>query len=259
MDFQPNMSGVSRVGVNAYGFGLGYSFRGSSKDLDTAKGTTDFSDFQFGYQSKNWGIDTVYQNYKGFYTESLTALQVYPDLQFEHYALMGRFALNDSEFSVNGLLDQSDDINNTAGKYYVVGGFHQHRMENSGSLLLQNYAGVNPELENLRKLKATSINLGLGAGKYWVSASHFYIGALLDLVGTYGVYDYESSVSGTAESSSSSYGTLSYNLKVGLGYSGESFKSGLGFTGDITTLRTPGSSYVQSSAARFLYYIRFIF
>lgn len=255
LKFEPNMTGVSRVGLNAYGFGVGYSFRGSSKDLDPAKGSTTFYDLQLGYHTKNWGLDSFYQTYKGFYTESTQTLQTYPDLEFQHYGLMGRYALSESEFSVGGLLDQSESIRSTAGKYYLLGGFRHHRMQNTNSLLQQDYIGLNPELENLRELTVGSFNLGLGAGKYWVSDSHYFIGGLFDLVGTYGVYHFKD----TAEETSSSYSTLSYDVKIGMGYAGDFFKTGLGFSADVTTLRSPGASYFRSSAQRFLFYIRFIF
>ncbi len=150
------MAGVSRLGINAYGFGIGYSFRGSSKDLDPAKGSTSFFDLQLGYQAKNWGVDSFYQTYKGFFTTNTQNLQTYPDLQFQHYGLMGRYALNESEFTVSGLFDQSEPIRSTASKYYLLAGFRQHRMENQNSLLLQDYAGANPDLEALRKLTVSS-------------------------------------------------------------------------------------------------------
>lgn len=115
--------------------------------------------------------------------------------------------------------------------------------------------GANPDLENLRYLNVNSFNLGLGAGKYWVNDSHFFIGGLLDLIATYGLYTFRD----TVEESSSSYSTLSYDIKIGLGYSGEFFKTGLGLSADVTTLKTPGASYFSTTAQRALYYIRFVF
>ncbi len=75
------------------------------------------------------------------------------------------------------------------------------------------------------------------------------------MVATIGIYTFKD----TTEESSSSYSTLSYNLKLGTGYSGDFFKTGLGISADVTTLRSPGASYFRTSAARVLYYIRFIF
>ncbi len=250
--FEPNVAGISRIGLNAFGFGVGYSFRGGGKDLDPAKGSTDFYDLQLGYNTKDWGIDSFYQTYKGFYTSNTTAIQQYTNLLFTHYALTGRYALTASEFSVGGLLDQSEEIKATAGKYYVVGGFRQHGMESDISLLQAENAGLNPELENLRKLKAISINAGVGAGKYWVSSNKFFIGTLIDFVGTLGFYNYEN----VSDSKSGTYPSLSFNLKIGFGYAGDIWKSGLGITADTTTLKTPGSTFIKPSAARFLIYLR---
>ena len=250
--FEPNIAGVSRVGINAFGFGIGYSFRGGGKDLDPAKGSTEFFDLQLGYNTKLWGIDSFYQTYKGFYTSNTQTIQNFQNLSFTHYALIGRYALTTSEFSIGGLLDQSEDITTTASKYYVVGGFRYHTMETDQSLLQAENTGLNSELEVLRKMKVTSINAGLGAGKYWVSSKKFFIGALLDLVGTIGTYDYEN----TNSSNKAVHPSLSFNLKIGTGYSGDVWKSGIGITADTTTLKTPGSSFIKPSSARFLLYVR---
>lgn len=254
--YQPNITGVSRIGLNAYGFGIGYSFRGSNKDVDPAYGTTDFFDLQLSYHTHKWGIDVFDQVYQGFYSTDTTQTQLFPDLKFQHYGLMGRYALNDSEFSVNGLLDQSEEIKQTAAKYYIVGGLRHHFMETITSLLQQNYAGFNPEIENLGKLKVSSFNFGLGAGKYWVSSNHFFIGALLDLIGTYGFYTYEDYLTNQRQANDL---TLSFDIKLGLGYAGETFKFGLGVTGDTTTLKAPSSGFVKPEALRSLLYIRFAF
>jgi hypothetical protein len=256
IDFQPNISGVSRLAFGYDGFSVGYSFRASDENLDRDQGSTTFSDWQLGYNNPRWGVDAFYQTYKGFYTRSTQALQVYPDLQFQHYGAMVRYALNESEFSVSGLLDQSYPVTVSAGKIFLVGGIRQHRMGTTISLLQQNYAGTGGEdLENFRQLLATSMNLGMGAGKYWVSDSHFFIGALADLLVTYGLYDFRYA---DHSESRSSYATLSYDLKAGLGYAGESFKTGVGFSVDVTTLNTPDHSNITADANRVLLYIRLV-
>ena len=259
MKFEPNISGVSRFGVSINDFNLGFGISGSAQEIDLRKGTTSFLDLQLGYQKKNWGVDVFYQTYKGFYSESTQNIQLYPDLKFQHYGLMLRYALNESEFSVNGLVDQSDQVTTTAGKYYIVSGFREHAMENPTSLLQQDYAGGNPELEDLRKLNVTSFNLGVGTGKYWVSDSKFFVGGLADALVTFGLYHLESQHGVVSETNRSSYATLSYNLKLGLGFSGDSFKTGLSLANDVTTLKTPGASYLRPSAVRLLLYIRLVF
>jgi hypothetical protein len=254
--FEPNITGVSRLGLKIFGFSVGYSFRGNRKDLDPAKGSTTFSDWQLGYQSHNWGLEAFYQTYTGFYTSSMPMMQLYPDLQFEHYAVTGRYAMNDSEFTVSGLYDQSEPITETAGKWYLMGGLRQYRMETPISLLQQNYSGIDNEIENMRGLTSSSLNFGVGAGKYWVNDNKLFAGILLDIFLTYGLYNYKF-VGG--DTNKSSYTTLSYDLKVGAGYAGEKYKFGLGTSADLVTLRTSRDGYFQSISARALLYFRFVF
>lgn len=256
INFEPNMTGVSRLGVKIFGFSVGYSFRGNRKELDPNKGSTSFSDWQLGYQSNNWGIDAFYQSYQGFFTQSMPNLQLYPDLHFEHYALMGRYAMNDSDFTVSGLYDQSENITETAGKWYLIAGIRQYRMDTPISLLQQNFAGIDNEIDSLRGVTSSSFNFGVGAGKYWVNENRLFAGILIDLFLTQGLYNYRYS-DGTTNKSS--YMTLSYDLKIGVGYAGEKYKFGLGTSADLVTLRTSRDSYFQSISARALLYFRFVF
>ena len=154
IEYKPNITGISRIGLNAYGFGIGYSFR-STDDTNPQYGKTDFFDLQLSYNTKQWGLDVFDQVYQGFYTVNTAQTQLFPDLKFQHYGLIGRYAFNESEFSINGLVDQSEPVKQTASKYYLVGGLRQHLMETSTSLLQQDYAGINTELENLRKMQVS--------------------------------------------------------------------------------------------------------
>ncbi len=255
INYEPNIAGITRLGVNAYGFGVGYSIR-STEDPDPLKGSTDFFDFQLGYHNKKWGADLFVQEYKGFYSEDTPQIQTFPDLRFQHYGVLGRYAIDESEFSVASLMDQSEDIKTTAGKIYIVTGFSHHEMQTDISLMQQDYVGTNPETEALRKMQVTSVHLGAGAGKYWVSTSRWFAGALLDMYGTYGLYTYENDM---LERSSSSYGTVSFNIRAGFGYAGEKFKSGFSLAGDKTTLRVPGSGFMNPQAVRVLLYFRIAF
>jgi len=253
--YRPNMTGISRLALTAYGLTLGASFRGT-EDLNRDYGTTTFSDYQVGYHNHKWGIDAVYQVYKGFYTTETNQTQLFPDLRLQQYVILGRIALEEADFTVGALLDQSDEIKKTSGKYYFVGGLRQHVMDNNISLLQQDYAGKNNDLEALRKMKVTSLNLGVGAGKYWVSDNKFFVGALLDILGTYGFYKY-SDLNGTEDMAQKT--SLSFNIKAGLGYAGEKYKVGFSLSGDSTTLLTPGSSFMTPQALRVLLYLRLTF
>lgn len=254
--FEPNIAGVVRLGVNAFGFGVGYSLRGSGKDIDSQKGHTEFSDWQLGYQAKNWGIDGFYQVYDGFYTSNTANVQLYPNTSFRHFGFTARYSFGDEEFSVGGLTDQSEEVRETSGKYYLVGGVHEHQLASDSPLLQQEYSGVNPTLEGLRNLKALSVNFGGGAGKYWVNESGFFIGGLFDLIGTYANYYYLSTAPGSRKDSDL---TFSFNAKIGAGYSGQIFKSGFSLSSDVTRLKAPGDGVIISSANRMIIYLRMLF
>ncbi|MBY0452905.1 MAG: DUF4421 domain-containing protein, partial [Bdellovibrionaceae bacterium] len=180
--FEPNVAGILRLGLDVYGFGFGYSFRNTEKSHDAAKGETKFSDLQLGYNAKNWGINTYFQSYEGFYTSNTNTIQTYPHTRFDHNEGLFRYALNDGDFAISSLIDQSTAIKPAPIKYYAVGGISQHRMTTDIPLLQLENAGTDPQLENLQELEAYSYKIGLGAGKYWVSDNYFFVGGLVDLL-----------------------------------------------------------------------------
>lgn len=261
IEYEPNIPGLTRLGVSAYGYGVSYGIRADVKELDPLKGQSEFTDFQFGYHNMNWGAVVFVQNYKGFYIKnsdqfsSPTPYFLFPDLKWTHYGLMGRYAMDNQGFSVSALTTQSEQIKKTAGSYFLVGGYRYHSLDSDSSLIPTTLQGINVDMDQLRKLKAHSLNLGLGAGKYWVNSSHFFIGGVFDLLGTYALYDYENTTAPT----SSSYGTLSYNFKIGTGYSGEHFRTGFSVVGEVTTLKSFNASFVKPSASQLLLYFRYAF
>ena len=113
-------------------------------------------------------------------------------------------------------------------------------------------AGIDQGFEDLRKLRSFIVKLGLGAGKHWVSDSRFFVGGLFDVMASYANYKFES----TTGNSTLSDSTMSFNLKLGLGYSGEKYKSGLSLSTDITNLKTPGRGLLSPSSNRVLLYFR---
>ncbi|MGZ3690967.1 MAG: DUF4421 family protein [Pseudobdellovibrio sp.] len=255
LSFEPNIAGVVRLGVNAYGFGVGYSFRGSEKDIDPAKGKTDYSDLQLGYNSKNWGIESYYQSYEGFFTTSTSQIQTCPHLNLKRVGITARYALGDEEFSVGGITDQSSDITETSGKYYIIMGYDEHNLNTDVSLLQFENVGINMEFESLRVLKSNDFKTGFGAGKHWVFYDQYFVGGMVDILATYANYQYTSS---TAGKSTEHDLTTSTNFRLALGYKGSSFRSGLSLTSDATTLKATGNAYIRPSSNKLLLYVRYV-
>ena len=264
IEYEPNIPGLSRIGFSAYGFGVALSTRNAATTVDPLKGNSQFFDIQLGYQNHQWGIDLFAQNYTGFHIKntsdfdgatSTSPYYLYPDLKWSHYGLMGRWAMDNQGFLISALTTQSEQIKKSAGSYFLVGGYRYHSLDTETSIIPTTLNGINTEMENLRKIKTNSANFGVGAGKYWVNDSHFFVGGLFDLLGTYGLYNYENTTGPT----NNSYGTLSYNLKFGFGYSGNFFRTGISISRDSTTLKSFNSSFIVPSATQLLAYVRIVF
>lgn len=262
LNYEPNIPGLSRFGLSAFGFGASVSTRGSVEELDKDKGESKFLDFQVGYHNKKWGADLYVQNYEGFYLKNsedvggTTTYHLFPDLKFNHYGLMGRYAMdNNGGFTISALLNQGDEITKTAGSYFLVGGFRQYSFATESSLIPAPLQGINTEMDALRKLSVNTLNLGVGAGKYWVSSSKLFIGAVFDLTGTYGLYQYTL----TTDEQDIDYSTISYSLKFGAGYAGKKWRSGVSAYADATTLQGLDRTYIKPQATAFFLYVRYVF
>lgn len=262
LNYEPNIPGLSRIGLSAYGLGASLSTRSSAAELDKTKGDSKFFDFQVNYNTTQWGVDLYVQNYKGFFLKNssqvggTTTYHLFPDLKFNHYGLMGRYSLdNNGGFSISALLNQADEIDKTAGSYFLVGGLRQYTVESDSTIVPTPLLGSNSELDNLRKLSANTLNLGVGAGKYWVSDSKFFIGGVFDLMGTAGVYKYTL----TNDTQNSNYATISYSLKFGAGYAGKNWRSGLSAYSDTTTLQSLDHTFIKPQATAFFLYVRYVF
>ena len=261
--YKPNVPGLARVGLSALGYGVSYSFRGTEPPNDNF-GKTSSTDFQLGYHNENWGIDGFYQTYKGFYVENSSAFggnsdtpYTFPDLEFNHYAISARLARdNQGGFKLSNLLTQSDQIKKTAGTYYLLASYRYYSLINSGSILPTTISAVNPDVDAIRKMAVNTVNVGAGAGKYWVSSNYWFIGACFDLIATYGIYSYTRD---PENNSNSSYGTTSFNLKLGTGYSGDYFRTGISINGEVSTLKAGSSTYLQAASNQILLYIRTAF
>ena len=260
--YEPNTPGLSRFGINAYGLGLSYSARAETTELNPDKGESEYFDFQINYHNKRWGADLYVQQYKGFFLQntsevggSPTPYYLFPDLKFSHYGLMGRYALSESDFSIAGLLNQSEEVKKTAGSYFFILGYRNYDLLTDQSIIPPVFQPLDNDMTNLRNLKVYSLNIGLGAGKYWVSDSKLFFGGVIDFVGTFGQYKYIL----VTEKRTADYGTLSPSLKLGLGYAGEKWRTGLSVYADTTTLQGLNRSYVKPTATSFFIYVRNMF
>lgn len=261
LDYEPNIPGLTRFGLSAYGLGASISLHSPREELDRDKGESDFFDFQVGYHNTKWGADLYVQNYKGFYLKNssdvggTSTYHLFPDLEFNHYGIMGRYALYNNGFSISGLLNQSDEIKKTAGSYFLVGGVRQYTLDTESSMIPTPLQGTNTEMDNLRKLSVNTLNLGFGAGKYWVSASQFFVGLVFDVSGTYGLYKFKL----TNDDYTTDYSTLSYSVKIGAGYAGKKWRSGISAYSDATTLQGLDRTYIKPQASAFMLYVRYVF
>jgi len=127
-------TGLSSLGggFNYKWLGLAVSFGLPSPEESVRKfGNTRKFDAQLNIFSKKFGVDVIFQNYKGFYLENPTALTTWPKDSFPHLPTMettsigieGAYFLNHKKFSYKAAYVRNTVQNKSAGSL-LLGGFY---------------------------------------------------------------------------------------------------------------------------------------
>lgn len=124
----PVTYGVSG-GYKWFGFSLGQASSLSNKELEE-KGQTDFDDYQLHFNFAHIGIDLIYQNYTGFYTDedagttefdtlNLTN-QIFPSTTFSRNGMNIFYISNPKKFSLSSAYDQSAYLNKSGYSWLTM-------------------------------------------------------------------------------------------------------------------------------------------
>jgi len=220
--YRTNTPKTLSLGLSYEGLGASIGFSGGEpvKEPDDY-GETRAVDYQLHYYRGRFGIDAFYQDYEGYWLETLTAgcrrgeaCSLAPDLRLRHIGLTGFFVL-DPAYSLKAAFEAAERARGDAGSWLLTAGINHVRLDAPEPLVLS------PDTSPLRRVKNTMATLGGGYGQLWVWDS-WYFSPVLMVAGGYGRSTFT-----PAETPDDHAAALRVNVRLGGGYNAPTWFTGL--------------------------------
>lgn len=232
ISFVPNSPGRAFVGFS-YRW-LGGSVSGAMPIEQESKrlmGESQANDWQFRFNFSKFTIETLYQQYKGYYIENTNEFQAktetdpflqFPDLSTEKMTVSVHYLVNwwgggPESFSMSASFDQSAQQIESGYSFLLSGSANHNRFETPTTLVPASATGTYGNFENVRGGRLYSLSGGVGAGGAFVPYSKFFVSAVFIL--NVGV-EYQT-VDSVNSSSSNQVQNNEAHLKAALGYNGD--------------------------------------
>lgn len=204
---------------------------------DQLKGASSGQDWQFRFNFERTSYEFFYQTYKGYYIENTSDFQAQPsgtpflqnnDLRTEHFGMNFLYNWNPDDFSMPAAMDQSAIQTESAWAWLLGVSFHGMRFASPTGLVPSASLGTYGDIENVRSARHYAVMFGAGAGGTYVPWDNWFLsGAIL------GYYGFEmQKVEKIDGDTSASQTSSKAHLKVGFGYNGPRWMSGMTIQGD---------------------------
>jgi hypothetical protein len=217
-------------------FGLSVSKEAQNSQDKNVYGKTSFTDIQIYYYSRKYACDASYQKYKGYYLENAgsygyvqgDANSRRPDIRALNIGFDFYYIFSDN-FSFNAFMNQTERQNKWDWSFLLLGSFNQFNLSSNRSLIpdsQKSFFGNDADYTG-GKYSVLSIAPGLAIS---IPFYNFFISAAM--FAGYGI---------SLSKDQNSHGTISgtdasvkINMKVGFGYNGDKFFTGMSISLDST-------------------------
>jgi len=158
-------------------------------------GKTDYFDFQFSFYKQKFGVDFIYQNYKGFYLNEpgeygfsrgdVNSLR--PDIELTTVGFNGFYVFSDT-FSFSAAYKLFERQKKSQGSFLLMASFNYHYLKSDRSLLPTPINGENGTLIDYRGGEYISIGMAPGYAysyiykNYFITPGLFLGGGIMDKV-----------------------------------------------------------------------------
>lgn len=232
LTFKPNNSYGAGFGLYLFEIGAEITFSVPVKqDKNEIYGKSDAMDLQLNMLGKNWGADIFYSNYNGFYISDpdkpVPANSPYPqrpDVSTRNYGLNGIYVFNKNKFSLRSAYNFAERQKKSAGSFLLAGSITSYHLKSDSALYGKNYESIFGQDANVTDLRSFTVGIAPGY-TYTAVLKNFFLNAAISIGPAYRDVDYVAN--GTKYSSSDVNSFVDFRL--GLGYNGKRFFSGLNF------------------------------
>lgn len=212
-----------------------------SNEDDRLKGKTTGEDWQFRFHFEKISLEFFYQTYQGFYVENSdlfqpmvpgTAYLQNPELKIEQFGGSYLVNINPDDFSMSAAMDLTAQ-QLTSGWAWLLGmSLHGGRFTADQGLVPPLAVGNFGEVENVRSGRLYSLLGGGGVGGTYVPFERYFLsGSVILMAGP----EFQSVDKIDGSSTQGSVLSSKSQFKVGMGYCGDKFISGLTLQGDVAS------------------------
>lgn len=239
--YQPNSNSRTALTLFYSNFSLTGSTSNRLSDEDKEnKGPSRIEDYQFRFYYKYGTWDFFYQNYQGYYIENSGDIDPAfsgsrkiqrPDIKTSHAGVQYFYIPNAEYYSLGGTFDQNIRQIKSGGSIFFSGYVGQHAVKADSPLVPLQVASGYGSFANFKEGYFQNIRAGVGYGYTFVFYK-FYLGFVFGFSNGLQQQKFDL-ITEKFDRWVSAYGN---NLKIGLGYNGENFYSGLQYVLDTTSI-----------------------
>ncbi len=232
LTFRPNNAFTGGLGLYLFELGVEVTFAIPIDEKKTALyGTSHAFDLQVNLLTKHWGADVFYQRYGGFYlTDSdnpvpaNTPYPQRPDLVTENFGINGIYFFNKKKFSFRSAYNFAERQKKSAGSFLLAGTLNSYHLETDSVLYGKRYQPLFGKDSDTKEFRSTSFSVAPGYSYTLIVGNFFLNGALSVGPALYFVEYNVQGVTGQVQKVNSFS-----DLRVGFGYNGARFFSGVTF------------------------------
>jgi Domain of unknown function (DUF4421) len=249
LTYKPNNSVGLGFGLYVFEIGAEITFAVPvNAERESLFGKTKATDLQLNLLGKTWGLDLFYQNYDGFYINDPNGTIVpgapypqRPDLQTRNLGINGLYSFN-KNFSLRSAYNFSERQRRSAGSFILTGTLNFYNLKGDSAVYGKNYYSQFGAATAFTKLEMNTFSVSPGY-TYTVVVKNFFINGALSIGPALHWMDYQ--VAGKDFGGSLLNGFV--DLRLGIGYNGKRFFTGVNFVIQSRSAKFEGIQFVNSS------------
>lgn len=246
--YTPNVSNVSGVTIGYKGLSVSYgSTNPISDNAKVERGSTKYNDFQFHFFRKKFGLDLIYQTFKGLHRSSASdaektdeeggvrAFPKLPNMEVKKFAANLYYVRTPNDYSIPAAFEQTDRQTKSGGSLIGMLSASDVNISNKGEAIIPVEQQVSFGSDGgFSGARMKSLSLGVGGGYTLVLAKSFFLTGQLIIGKAYQRFK----GNGIRETGEQDIQASTQNIRASAGYNGQRFFIGLMFINDRVSTET---------------------
>jgi hypothetical protein len=257
LGYKPNNSYTLGLGAHVFDLSFEFTFAVPIQEKNpTIYGHSQVRDFQINALGRSWGADLFIQRYTGFYsdngkTPAFRSYTIRPDITARNVGITGIYVFQPERYSLRSAFTFSERQLVSGGSVMLSGTLNGFKVVGDSALLAVDDGATG---STFRKLQYTTLSLAPGYAYTFVRGHFFASGALTAGPAHNWIYHLDEDGRALHDIRFDVFTTV----KVGAGYSTDTFFAGFNFSQQSRTVRVDELRFTNNSSTfRLLFGFRF--